>query len=287
MDCKCVIILIIIFLIIYNNYNLVVENILLYNNPDVNSDQLNNIYTDIVCLIAMWGRQELVQINIDCLKKQTKVPKIVLVVSNDDDKEFAIRNNVHWVYTDNQPLGKKWQIGLEECKKFNPNAVLINGSDDILSLNYVKNCYKYIKNGYDVVGKNNWYILDLLKVKPYKLQYTNKNLLIGAGRMISRSFLDEINWTLFPLTKSSGLDSYCNQIFEKNNASLFEMGTNNLDKIISLKGKQDMLNPLEKILKATNKITILPISNNINVNMTNLGKYINNYELNKIAVLLE
>ena len=101
------------------------------------------------------------------------------------------------------------------------------------------------------------------------------------------SFLDEINWTLFPLTKSSGLDSYCNQIFEKNNASLFEMGTNNLDKIISLKGKQDMLNPLEKILKATNKITILPISNNINVNMTNLGKYINNYELNKIAVLLE
>ena len=287
MDCKCVIIVIIIFLIIYNNYNLVVENILLYNNPDVNSDQLNNIYTDIVCLIAMWGRQELVQINIDCLKKQTKVPKIVLVVSNDDDKEFAIRNNVHWVYTDNQPLGKKWQIGLEECKKFNPNAVLINGSDDILSLNYVKNCYKYIKNGYDVVGKNNWYILDLLKVKPYKLQYTNKNLLIGAGRMISRSFLDEINWTLFPLTKSSGLDSYCNQIFEKNNASLFEMGTNNLDKIISLKGKQDMLNPLEKILKATNKITILPISNNINVNMTNLGKYINNYELNKIAVLLE
>ncbi len=186
MDCKCVIILIIIFLIIYKNYNLVVENILLYDNPDVNSNQLNNIYTDVVCLIAMWGRQELVQINIDCLKKQTKVPKIVLVISTDDDKEFAIRNNVHWVYTDNQPLGKKWQIGLEECKKFNPNAILINGSDDILSLNYVKNCYQYIQNGYDVVGKNNWYILDLLKVKPYNLQYKNKNLLIGEGRMISR-----------------------------------------------------------------------------------------------------
>ena len=60
-----------------------------------------------------------------------------------------------------------------------------------------------------------------------------------------------------------------------------------INKIISLKGKQDMLNPLEKILKATNKITILPISNNINVNMTNLGKYINNYELNKIVGLLE
>lgn len=286
MDCKCVIILIIIFLIIYKNYNLVVENILLYDNPDVNSNQLNNIYTDVVCLIAMWGRQELVQINIDCLKKQTKVPKIVLVISTDDDKEFAIRNNVHWVYTDNQPLGKKWQIGLEECKKFNPNAVLINGSDDIISLNYIQNCYQYIQNGYDIVGKNNWYILDLLTIKPYNLQYTNKNLLIGAGRMISRSFLDEINWTLFPLTKSSGLDSYCNQIFDKNNASIYEMGTNNSDKIISLKGKQDMLNPLDKILKARDKISILPISSVNKVKMINLGKYINNYNLKGITVIL-
>ena len=179
-------------------------------------------------------------------------------------------------------MGKKWQIGLEECKKFNPKAVLINGSDDIFSLNYIQNCFQYIQNGYDIVGKNNWYILDLLKLIPYKLQYKNSNILIGAGRMISRSFLDEINWTLFPLTKSAGLDTFCNQIFDKNNASIYEMGNQNDDKIISLKGKHDVLNPLIKILKAKHKINILTVSTLDKTKMTNLGKYINNNNLNGI-----
>lgn len=282
MNCKCIIILIIIFLILKKNYTEVVENILIYNTPEINLNQVNNIYTDVVCLIAMWGRQDLVQINIDCLKNQSKLPQIILIVSNESDKQFAIRNNIHWVYADNQPLGKKWQIGLEECKRFNPKAVLINGSDDIFSLNYIQNCFKYIQNGYDIVGKNNWYILDLLKLKSYKLKYKNLNVLIGAGRMISRSFLDEINWTLFPLTKSAGLDTFCNQIFEKNNASIYEMGTKNNDKIISLKGKHEALNPLVKILKAKHKLNIISTLSFDKIKLTKIGQNINNNNLNGI-----
>ncbi len=64
------------------------------------------------------------------------------------------------------------------------------------------------------------------------------------------------------------------------------MGSNNSDKIISLKGKQDMLNPLQKILKARDKISILPISSVNKIKMTNLGKHINNYNLKGITVIL-
>ena len=83
-----------------------------------------------------------------------------------------IYNSIDYIYTNNLPLGRKWQIGLQECKKYNPNAVLINGSDDLLSLDWVKTCYYYIiKYNYDIVGKSNWYILDLIKKSPYSLTY--------------------------------------------------------------------------------------------------------------------
>ena len=239
----------------------------------------------IICLIAMWSRQNLVQINIDCLKNQTLQPTILLIVSNESDKQFAIKNNVNWIYTDNKPLGKKWQLGLEACKKFNPNAILINGSDDILDLYYIENCYQYIKKKYCVVGNNNWYIIDLLKLNSYKLQYKNKNLLIGAGRMISRTFLDKINWNLYPLHKDLALDSHCNLIFTQNNAKLYSIENN--CKIISLKGKQEMINPLNKILKATNKINILPMKKSDEIKLCTIGKYINNNDIDNILLLLK
>ena len=61
MNCKCIILLIIILLILKKNYTNVIENILIYDTPDANPDQLNNIssesnsdnqlYTDISTLL--------------------------------------------------------------------------------------------------------------------------------------------------------------------------------------------------------------------------------------------
>ena len=171
----------------------------LYNGGIV-QNSISYVQENVVCLIGIWERLELVKINIDLLKKQTMPCKILLIVSSQKDKQFAIQNKVDWIYTDNKPLGRKWQIGLDECKKYNPNAVLINGSDDLLSTNWVKTCYHYIHNKqFDIVGKSNWYLLDLIEKTPYKLMYKNANILLGAGRMISRNILDQVNWNLFPL----------------------------------------------------------------------------------------
>jgi hypothetical protein len=229
-----------------------------YQYLDNNNNIINPIeyvQEDVVCLIAMWGRQELVQININLLQNQTKKCKILLVVSSEEDKKFAMKNKgVDWIYTENKPLGKKWQVGLAECKKYNPNAVLINGSDDLLSLNWVETCYHYIhQDKYDIVGKSNWYILDIIKKIPYKLKYVDSNILLGAGRMISRSILDEINWELFPIDQNRGLDTYCNKVLNYHHAKRLIC---NLSKIfiISLKGEYDTLNSIELILEKNKKI---------------------------------
>jgi len=250
---------IIILLIIY----LVCESIESFsNNNDLQyKTQWISEHEDVVCLIGVWGRLDLVKINIDLLKRQTKKCKILLIVSCPKDKKFAIDNGVEWVYTENQPLGRKWQVGLDACKKYNPNAILINGSDDLLSLNWVEKCYHYIVNQhYDIVGKSNWYILDLVDKKPYRFKYRNSRILLGAGRMISRSILDELNWSLFPLHKSKGLDTYCNTILNQHNATRLVLNTNDIF-VVSLKGKYDTLNSMSKILEVNKKIQSIVINN--------------------------
>jgi hypothetical protein len=254
------------------------NNYLYLNNNNNIINPINYIQEDVVCLIAMWGRQELVQININLLQKQTKKCKILLVVSCEADKKFAMKNkNIDWIYTDNKPLGKKWQVGLNECKKYNPSAVLINGSDDLLSLNWVETCYKYIKsNNYDIVGKSNWYILDLIKKVPYKFKYTNVNILLGAGRMLSRNILDEINWELFPINQNRALDSYCNKILNYHKAKRLICNLNKLF-VISLKGQYDTLNSIELILKTNKRINNIVIQPIYKPTLNNIILYINKY----------
>ncbi len=244
-------ILVVIFLYLLYNNN---EQFKFLSKGTITENPIKFIQEDVVCLIGIWGRLDLVQINIDLLKKQTKPCKILLIVSSPKDKLFAIKNKVDWIYTDNQPLGKKWQIGLYECKKYNPNAILINGSDDLLSPNWIEKTYPFIKkHKYDIVGKSNWYLLDLIEKEPYKISYKNNNILLGAGRLISRNILDEINWNLFPLNQRRGLDSYCNRILDQHRAKRYIITNNNLF-IISLKGKYDTLNTIQKILLANKKI---------------------------------
>jgi len=236
-----------------------IESYKVLDNKNNCNIKLFNEHEDVICLIGIWGRLDLVQINIDLLKQQTKKCKILLIVSCDKDKKFAIDNKVDWVYTDNQPLGRKWQVGLDACKKYNPNAILINGSDDLLSLNWVEKCYHYIVNQhYDIVGKSNWYVLDLIEKKPFRFKYRNNRVLLGAGRMISRSILDELNWSLFPLHKSKGLDSHCNMILNQHNATRLVLNTNDIF-VISLKGEYDTLNSLSKLLLVNTKLQSIVI----------------------------
>tara|TARA_B100001248_G_C27395864_1_gene465501 strand:- start:2835 stop:3701 length:867 start_codon:yes stop_codon:yes gene_type:complete len=247
----------------------------LYNGGIV-QNSISYVQENVVCLIGIWERLELVKINIDLLKKQTMPCKILLIVSSQKDKQFAIQNKVDWIYTDNKPLGRKWQIGLDECKKYNPNAVLINGSDDLLSTNWVKTCYHYIHNKqFDIVGKSNWYLLDLIEKKPYKLMYKNANILLGAGRMISRNILDQINWNLFPLNLNRGLDNHCNKIFNKNYAKRLVISSPKIF-VISLKGKYDTLNSVQQILNANHRLQQVSLK-------TKEKKYLNalTYKINK------
>lgn len=220
----------------------------------------------VACVIAFQGRHNIVKKNVEYLNRQTLVPAIILVASNLEDVEFAtdltkIYSNVFIKIFDNYPIGGKWQAGVDYAKALNAKGVIILGSDDLLSLNYIENCFNGIDygrgsagSGVDLIGNRTWYIYDTDK-NLYKLQYTKAvTVFLGGGRMFSKHFLDSVNWVIFDKTLPVHLDSYGYQAVQKFSNSLAEI--DNSHSIISIKGSWDMINTSDRILSANNRIKV-------------------------------
>lgn len=226
----------------------------------MNSDN-NSTSPRVVCLIAVLGRADLVRANVHLLKHQTTPVDILLLVSTDEDQQVAVScqqkysssqpNRVHFLRVPNRPLGRKWQLGLEHARdQFEPDAVLINGSDDLLSPNYAEKAYSYLINksaSVALVGKKDWYIYDSQLESGYRI-VKNIYSVLGAGRMFSGRFLaDQLDWKLFPVNKNSQLDAGSYNRMSQAGGKQAPIKDNSMI-ILSLKGKHKVLSSTSRIV---------------------------------------
>lgn len=253
------------------------ENILSKNNLE---DRCNTI-----TFIPVWERHELLVESINSVRMQTKECKLLTICSNKEDYQFVKSLNVDSILTINLPLGKKYQLGFEFSKLYYPKNVIILGSDDILSNNYIENINKYVSY-YDVVGLKKWKIHEIKEDKMYQLEYCHKityydnnyfwgkrnsniskifnseipgfctNLLkefpftIGAGRSIGYNILNKINWQVYP-DADKALDTLSlYNLLILNNATYKTIRSSQFY-ITSLKDTEiDMITPKEKYLNS-------------------------------------
>jgi hypothetical protein len=201
-----------------------------------------NTVNDVITIIAFTERYEIMEKNINILRNQTKQCNIILVGSTDEDIEFCKKMNVNYVKCNNKPLGLKWQVGVYYAKLFNPESIMILGSDDLISKDYIKIGYNHIKSGYDMVGIRSWYLNDNNKI--YKIEYTDKvKITLGSGRMYSSRILDKINWELFELFIDKGLDDHGYNMVKNNNGKYLDNIKDGY--LTSIKGDWEMINTLE------------------------------------------
>ena len=206
-----------------------------------------------VILIAMYGRKQLVQTNLELLRKQNC--KVVVITSTDPDYLF-IRDldmpNVEICVAPNHPLGKKWQIGVDYCKNLKADPLITLGSDDFLSSGFVDKAITFKE--LDFIFFTQWHIHDSINKKDYFLKY--KNLFpLGSGRVFYKKFLERNNWILFDSERERLLDDYAFDSIKYDDRILInppEM------KLLSIKGRWETMNPMEKILEASEKIDWWP-----------------------------
>jgi hypothetical protein len=201
-----------------------------------------------VVVMAMYGRRKLVETNLRLLSEQNCT--VVVAASIYDDFNFLRElriPNLQIIPTSNKPLGRKWQEGVDSCRILDANPLIILGSDDFLSQNFVKKACELAKE-FDFVFFDKWFILDQQSGKQYSLRY---NMMkhgkppLGSGRIFSKAFLERHHWQLFDTSLNIKLDDFIyDNILSDDKILLNPDGMN----ILAVKGNHETMNPLNKIL---------------------------------------
>lgn len=215
-------------------------------------------------LICTHQRVEITIKNIESLLRQSVVPEIILVCSSYQER-MQFREKFQNIYIEqwpNMPLGEKFQRGVDIARVMKANPLIINGSDDILGLDFIELACASVSDGVDFIGLYHWHILHQKVL--YHFKY-NARLPLGGGRVFSKRALDALKWKLFDTSRNKHLDDMAFANISKQTTLdkvfpdyLNDRGFN----IISIKGDWETMNSFERIMKSKNctllSKTILP-----------------------------
>jgi ABC-type polysaccharide/polyol phosphate transport system ATPase subunit len=165
----------------------------------------------LVLLTCVWKRPRLTKIILSYyskLKEEVKntVDLEFVAVGSEGNKSRSICEDAgfHYYEYENQPMSKKWQHGLEMTKKYNPDAVIIVGSDDIITKEIIDFYIEKINLGHLLIGIKDFYIYESsLKKLAHWRGYGKLNdahrmdETIGLGRCLARPLLDKIKFDVW------------------------------------------------------------------------------------------
>lgn len=174
----------------------------------------------IAIVTALWKRPELSKIVLDYYANNFPNISPLAVVSDDESAGVCAGADWPFCYHDNQPLSQKFNYVFSQAKHLNPDAVIIIGSDDLLSpelIEYYQKNYSPdadhilgLKDLYFYHAKRDWAIHHKGFIAN-KTKYT-----IGCGRIFSRAVLDKLNWQPWGDENiNRGLDLTCSRRLEK------------------------------------------------------------------------
>lgn len=170
----------------------------------------------LVVITAIWKRPEATAIMLDSLNAQgkrltDKIDLRVVVAGSEGlkSRDLACSHGAIYTEIENQPLGRKWTHALRTAKNLNPDAVLIEGSDNILNDAMLLKWVEVLADGVDYVALLDAYQFStiawtLIYWPGYVGQREGEP--IGASRCYGRDFLDRAEWSLWDERLRSSLD---------------------------------------------------------------------------------
>jgi len=250
--------------IINNTFNLDMGE---YMTPIYTSDSDVKI---IVCT-CIYKRKVLTRF---CLSEWLKSPIYMIVCCYSEDDDY---NNIKDMVSDrlylckytNLPLSDKWNYCVNQAKQFNPDAVMIVGSDDIFTNKYIEIAQYNINRGVEYISNNNWlyyfYYRKNIIIMNFKYLQRRYNDGLGSGRIYAKKILDIIDWDLYkfdaPINKSLDGTSFA-KVKEYIKCQRFDIIPNaiillkNTDEFIGITIKNDYYNYINKHYRVNNPTTI-------------------------------
>jgi len=198
---------------------------------------------NIVLSCLMHGRHDTVK---RCLEANREhFSTIVCSYTNDEDKAVLEEFGVHSIKAYNH-IPSKAQASLYACFAFNPDAVILMGSDDYINKTAYKKILELLPHK-DYIGFEDC-VFDsngkhyLWPGYPNGARYGEP---VGAGRVMRRDLLDKLNWDIFGGSDDRGGDAYTHKVLKKAARRFITIGTKEGCELIDVKDK-DSCTPVSK-----------------------------------------
>jgi hypothetical protein len=262
-----------------------IKNIL--SNPIIK--QSKNIYTNdkdvkIIICSCVYKRLELSKF---CINEWLKLDVYKVIIAYSFDEDYENLKDLVNLYSDklvlvkypNLPLSNKWNQSVYSAKQFNPDAVMIMGSDDIFIESYLNKVKYYINRRIEYISNTNWanlwYFADkiMISTERYIKRATEDGL--GSGRVINSSILNKINWNLYlfdtPINKCLDMNSFnkiskyiSSNIFNIDNYSIFLLKVAGDNTAITVKG--ELSEYIQRVYRTNNFIKTVDNIHYLNYN---------------------
>jgi hypothetical protein len=204
----------------------------------------------IVVLTCAWLRYDITKIFLEQIKvlqeyKPDEFEVELVVVGSKGKCEQQVKPYTkHYIHHQNLPLGKKWNAGLKYCQQLNFDFLLALGSDDIISTSALDVYKRYADEGYEYIGWKDFYLINTeKKIMKYWKGYEGKRSgeSVGAGRLISRNILEQLDFKLWNDNKNKGLDgTFTKRINSVKHKSISVSARNNLVFMVDLKSRVNL-----------------------------------------------
>lgn len=115
---------------------------------------------------------------------------IFACVTGADSAQVCRDHGVTFFEHENEPLGLKWNAGMERAIKYNDfDYVMIMGDDDLMNPHLMDLYQPLMQEGVHYFGVGSIYFYSALQNKAIEFSYNQPDKLIGCCRMISREAL--------------------------------------------------------------------------------------------------
>lgn len=167
-------------------------------------------------LTAIWGRPRLTELVLRYYPGLMEFGDILYCIDSPECRTKSV-DHTDWFFGEhaNSPLSDKWQHGITRLNDggADVDAVIVVGSDDLVTPGYIEACKYLIERGADVVQMDGAYFYDAVNKKMI-WAYASR---MGLGRCISRRLLDKMDWKLWPDGRDSGLDGAMWEMISRHN----------------------------------------------------------------------
>ncbi len=196
---------------------------------------------NLLVYLAVWRRPEITELCLLGIERMRMHPayniQAFAVISEPEMIPLMEKYNIGWAMHENLPVSKKKNYGLKALSAYQFDYMMEIGSDDLVT-DYLLTQYVDYFGKYEYFGISDCLYISVETDESRRL--INHQSTYGAARVISRSLLEKMNWSLWPDNLNRGMDNASNRNIAKHGVNFYRVPAREYPGLIDVKSQENI-----------------------------------------------